>query len=172
MKSMFLLIPAALLAFQLSAQAFTGDDYFMHGNIFAQQGTALAKEGNASASAQAYDKAIDAYLQAAATDPAKYGIKSNLSVAIVLGQKKDYEKAAKVLELIIEKHPEYPELWLVYKILGKVRADQKQPAAAADAFEAFLSKVPAEKLKPKEKEEITKQIALLRQQAGGQTGTP
>ncbi|PKL74670.1 MAG: hypothetical protein CVV27_19325, partial [Candidatus Melainabacteria bacterium HGW-Melainabacteria-1] len=108
----------------------------------------------------------DSYLQAAAQDPDKYGIKANLSVAIVLGQQKEYDKAAKVLEMVIKEHSDYPDLYLVYKILGKVRTDQKQPAAAADAFDQYLRIVPADKLKDGDRTELEKQIAALRKQAG------
>lgn len=148
-----LLIAGLLVLLQLPVLASSkADDYFQMGTIFAQ--------------GKAYDKAIDAYLQAAAADPEKYAVKANLSVAIVLGQKKEYDKAAKVLELILKDHADYPEIWLVYKILGKVRVDQKRPAEAIEAFETYLSKIPPEKLKAKDKDDVSKQIEALRKQVG------
>lgn len=142
---------AALLATPgFAAEASKADDYFNIGTIFAQN--------------KDYDKAIDSYMQAAANDPAKYGIKANVSVAIVLGQKKEYDKAAKVLELIIDKHADYPDLYMVYKVLGRIRADQKRPADAVAAYETYLRLAPAAKLKPADRAKVEQEIASLRKQ--------
>lgn len=129
------------------------DDYFQLGNIFAQN--------------KDYNKAIESYLQAATADPDKYSVRANMSIAIVMAQKKDYEKSAKILETILKDHQDYPEIWLVYKIYGKVLIDLKRPQDAIDAFETFLGKVPQDKIKAKEKEDIAKQIQALRKQVAG-----
>lgn len=146
-----LLAPAAALLLQTAAFASEADDAFQKGQIFASH--------------QMYDQAVQQYLAAAQSDPKVYGIRANLSVAIVMGQMKEFEKAGQILEMIIKQHPEYPDLWLCYKILGKVRTDQKRPGEAADAYETFLKTVPQAKLKPTDKANITKEIASLRQQA-------
>lgn len=129
------------------------DDYFQLGNIFAQN--------------KDYSKAIESYLQAATADPDKYAVRANISIAIVMAQKKDYQKSAKILEAILKDHANYPEIWLVYKIYGKVLVDLKRPQDAIAAFETFLSKVPPDKIKAKEKEDINKQIETLRKQVAG-----
>lgn len=141
----------AVLVFPGAALATDADDAFQQGQIFAAN--------------KVYDKAIAAYLEAAKSDPQAYGVRANVSVAIVMGQMKEYDKSAKILELIIKSHPDYADIWLCYKILGKVRTDQKRFSDAADAYENFLRTIPPSKLKPQEKTEFTKQISLLREQA-------
>lgn len=149
--SKWMLALAAVTLLPTAAFAGEAEDAFQKGQIFAAN--------------KMYDKAVASYLDAAKADPEHYGIRANVSVAIVMGQMKQYDKASEILELIIQQHPDYPEIWLCYKVLGKVRTDQKRPGEAAEAYEAFLKAVPEAKLKPQDKTEITKQIALLKQQA-------
>lgn len=151
LKSMLIMAPVVALMLQTAALATEADDAFQQGQIFATQ--------------KMYDKAIGAYLAAAKADPDAYGIRANVSVAIVMAQLKEYDKAAKILEMIIKSHPEYSEIWLCYKILGKVRTDQKRLGEAASAYENFLRTIPPAKLKPQDKAEFSKQISLLREQA-------
>lgn len=144
-----ILTTLTLLALTAPGMASTkADDYFQMGNIFATN--------------KSYDQAIDAYLSAAESDPAAYGVKANISVAIIMGQKKDFDKAAKLLEQLIKDNSDSKDIYVAYKVLGKIREDQKRPADAIAAYETYLRLVPAEKLKEKDRTTIEQKIAQLR----------
>lgn len=149
-----ILTTLTLLALTAPGMASTkADDYFQMGNIFATN--------------KSYDQAIDAYLSAAESDPAAYGVKANISVAIVMGQKKDFDKAAKLLEQLIKDNSDYKDIYVAYRVLGKIRADQNRPADAVTAYETCLRLIPAAKLTDKLQKQIESDIATQRSKAGG-----
>lgn len=147
MKSLF--TAAALLAV-LSLPAFAAtpsqaENLFQRGQVYAAQ--------------KDYNKAIDAYLQAIATDPSHE--RARISLAIMYGQQKAYDKAVKELEEVQKRNP---QAWLSYKVLGLIRKDQNRPAEAVAAFETYLQLVPAERLKPQDKADVLKLVETLKAQ--------
>lgn len=151
MKKLAITALTTLTVLSLAAPSFAStkaDDFFQMGNIFATN--------------KSYDQAIDAYMSAAASDPATYGVKANISVAIIYGQKKEFDKAAALLEGILKDESDYKELYIVYKVLGKIREEQKRPADAVTAYETYLRLVPANKIKDKDRATIEQKIADLR----------
>ncbi|MGV3523643.1 MAG: tetratricopeptide repeat protein [Candidatus Sericytochromatia bacterium] len=121
----------------------------------------LFQRGQVYASQKDYAKAIDAYLQAIATDPTHE--RSRIALAIIYGKQKAFDKAVKELEEVQKLNPQD---WLSYKVLGLIRKDQNRPAEAIAAFETYLQRVPAEKLKPQDKADVLKLVETLKSQLG------
>lgn len=115
------------------------------------QGQMLAQQGK-------FDKAVDAYLQAVALEP-KY-TQARLSLAILYGKAKQYDKALKEIAVIQKLNPKD---FLSYKVQGLLLEDSKSPAAAADAFEMYLKLAPAQQVK--DAEELMQRIDSLRKGA-------
>ena len=112
------------------------------------QGQIFAREGK-------LDRAMDAYMQALALEP-KY-IQARLSLAILYGKSKNYDKALKEIAIIQKQNPKDP---LSYKVQGLLLQDSNDLKAAADAFEMYLKLIPAPQVK--EADELMQRIETLR----------
>lgn len=112
------------------------------------QGQVFAREGK-------LDSAIDAYMGALALDP-QY-IQARLSLAILYGKVKKYDKALKEIAIIQKQNPKD---YLSYKVQGLLLQDNKDLKAAADAFEMYLKLAPAKQVK--DAEELLERIESLR----------
>lgn len=115
------------------------------------QGQVFAREGK-------LDQAIDAYLQALAREP-QYA-QARLSLAILYGKSKNYDKALKEIAIIQKQNPKD---YLSYKVQGLLLQDSKDPKAAADAFEMYLKLAPAKQVK--DAEALMERIDSLRKGA-------
>lgn len=112
------------------------------------QGQVFVREGK-------FDSAIDAYMQALALEP-QY-TQARLSLAILYGKIKKYDKALKEIAIIQKQNPKD---YLSYKVQGLLLQDSKDLKAAADAFEMYLKLAPAKQLK--DAEELMERIETLR----------
>lgn len=132
---------AETAAFQPSERAAT---LFFQGQAFASQGK--------------LDQAMDAYIQAVALEP-RYS-QARLSLAILYGKSKKYDKALKEIAVIQKQNPKD---YLSYKVQGLLLQDSKAYQAAADAFEMYLKLAPAQQVK--DAEELMQRIDALRKEA-------
>jgi tetratricopeptide (TPR) repeat protein len=112
------------------------------------QAQVFAREGK-------FDRAMDAYMQALALEP-QY-TQARLSLAILYGKSKNYDKALKEIAII---QKQSPKDYLSYKVQGLLLQDSKDLKAAADAFEMYLKLAPAQQVK--DAEELMERIETLR----------
>lgn len=115
------------------------------------QGQAFAREGK-------LDQAMDAYLQAVALEP-RYS-QARLSLAILYGKSKKFDKALKEIAVIQKQNPKD---YLSYKVQGLLLQDSKAYQEAANAFEMYLKLAPAQQVK--DAEELMQRIDTLRKEA-------
>lgn len=115
------------------------------------QGQAFAREGK-------IEQAMDAYLQAVALEP-RYS-QARLSLAILYGKTKKFDKALKEIAVIQKQNPKD---YLSYKVQGLLLQDSKAYQEAASAFEMYLKLAPAQQVK--DAEELMQRIDTLRKEA-------
>ncbi len=120
-----------------------------------ERAATLFFQGQISASEGKFDQAIDAYMQALALEP-EY-TQARLSLAILYGKYKKYDKALKEIAIIQKQNPKD---YLSYKVQGLLLQDSKDLKAAADAFEMYLKLAPAKQVK--DAEELMERIETLR----------
>jgi Tfp pilus assembly protein PilF len=155
-----LLLSCALLCATLPAIAATKAE-----NLF-QQGQVYVGQKN-------YDKALTHFLQATVADP-EYA-PPHISLAILYGQRKQYDKAHVHLDTALKLNPKG---YLAHKVRGMVFKEQGNAAAAVTAFKTYLSEIPADKLRDSDRQDVEALIAKLQAEAPVETppaapeGTP
>ncbi len=122
-----------------------------------ERAATLFFQGQAFASQGKFDQAMDAYVQAVALEP-RYS-QARLSLAILYGKAKKYDKALKEIAVIQKQNPKD---YLSYKVQGLLLQDTKAYPAAADAFEMYLKLAPAQQVK--DAEELMQRIDALRKE--------
>jgi Tfp pilus assembly protein PilF len=141
------LLSLALVSATLPALAATKAE-----NLF-QQGQVYVGQKN-------YDKALVHFLQATAADP-EYAA-PHVSLAILYGQRKQFDKAHSHLDTALKLNPKG---YLAHKVRGMVFKEQGNATAAVTAFQTYLAEIPADKLRASDRQDVEALIAKLQAEA-------
>lgn len=120
----------------------------------------LFQQGQVYVGQKNYDKALSHFLQATVADP-EYA-PPHISLAILYGQRKQYEKAHNHLDIALKINP---KSYLAHKVRGMVFKEQGNAAAALTAFKTYLSEIPADKLRDSDRQDVEALITKLQAEA-------